>query len=419
MADFAPPFAPLSVENWRARIVQELKGQALESLLTPYPEGPRLPFYTAEHLPKGVAVPLPLQATQLLQRLLPSFNPEDQIAAASREGFHRYLLTDTATAYPGLNIPEEAEIWALNPGAGKPVARSQAWANDPLHTAAYRGSWAASALEDWQENVPSLLEKDIAAVWVYGYYAQAGASHTQELAFSLLALATYYQACPTPLQEKLLNQAVISLETTSDFLGTLAKFRALRVLWQRYLQTLGLPNLRQPTVIAHVGDFTFSTVQVYNNLVRATTEAAAALAGGASFLSIAPHALNQQDTLTAQRLARHVYLVLKHEAGLLEVLDPTRGSYAVESLTYTLANQAWDLFEQLQAAGDFVAALTRGHLAQAISQTRQPSGTVVGETKYTLANEPHLTPPAPIVHPNTEFPPLRRLSRVQRIVAHA
>ena len=152
---------------------------------------------------------------------------------------------------------------------------------------------------------------------------------------------------------------------------TLAKFRAVRLLWARVEEASGLAPA--PVFVSAETAWRMMTRRdPYGNIVRTTIAAHAAATGGADAISVLPftQAIGLPDGF-ARRIARNVQLLLRHEAHLDAVHDPARGSGAIEDLTDQLAQAAWALFQQIEAEGGLPAALMDGGFAAQVAAVRQ------------------------------------------------
>lgn len=202
----------------------------------------------------------------------------------------------------------------------------------------------------------------------------AGATATQELAFTLARLAeTYTQLTVTGLAiDQLIPKTVLSVSVGTSYFMEMAKLRALRVLVARLS-----PAATGQSVLVHCQTSTFyeSTATPYTNLLRATTEAMAAVIGGADVLTVRPYdavlAVPHPGTSTefSERIARNVSTMLKVESYLDKVADPAAGSYYIESLTQQLIEAAWALFQQVQEMGGLTKAAEAGYVQQALTKS--------------------------------------------------
>lgn len=225
----------------------------------------------------------------------------------------------------------------------------------------------------------------------------AGATDAQELAAVLATALAYLRALeaaglPLDAAARLIE---VTLTADVDQLGTQAKPRAFRLLWQAVLEGCGLP----PSPLAiHMETawrgLTRHDAQV--NLLRGTIAAFAAGVGGADSLTVLPftQALGLPDA-DARRLARNTQLILIEEANIHRVADAGAGAGAIEERTEKLAAAAWELFRQIEREGGMVEALASGGWqarlkaarlvrAKAVATRRQP---ITGTSEFPLLTE--------------------------------
>lgn len=195
-------------------------------------------------------------------------------------------------------------------------------------------------------------------------YADAGASAVQELAYALATAVEYLRA---------LTQAGFDIDTAAqkvrftlamggDFFMSLAKIRALRTLWAQVVKACGGND---ESCKAHIHATTTrwnkSSLDIYVNMLRATTEATAAVLGGVESLDIAPFdAVAQKPDEFSRRIAQNLHIILRDECNFDKVLDPAGGSPYVESLTSQLAEKAYALFQDVEKSGGMAAAVLAG-----------------------------------------------------------
>ncbi len=245
-------------------------------------------------------------------------------------------------------------------------------------------------------------------------FHNAGATAAQELAFTMAALAdTYNDLIERGLSpEQLIQKTILSVSVGTSYFLEIAKLRALRVLLNRFLSAYDpdLPPAPCP-VLVHCQTSTFydAAVTPYTNLLRATTEAMAAVIGGCDVLTVHPYntilntTVESGDHVFAERIARNVSILLKDESHLDKVADPAAGSYYVENLTHQLTEAAWLLFTKVKEDGGYRKVLLSGFIQHEIEQSYQArleairTGKVlVGVTKFrsdeTTAEKKTLSP---------------------------
>lgn len=200
----------------------------------------------------------------------------------------------------------------------------------------------------------------------------AGGSEAQELAYALAVAVAYLRA---------LDGVGVALDTARNMIGfrltadadeflTIAKHRALRMLWARVEQACGLAP--QPISISTETAWRMmSRRDPHVNMLRATIAAFSAGIGGANSIAVLPFtaALGLPDSF-ARRIARNTQLLLLEESNLWRVNDPAAGSGAIEDLTAKLGASAWALFQNIEKAGGAPAALEGGMIQQQVTATR-------------------------------------------------
>jgi len=150
----------------------------------------------------------------------------------------------------------------------------------------------------------------------------------------------------------------------STYFFEIAKLRAARLLWVQAVAAFG-GDAQSARIKLHVrtARLNKSIVDPNTNMLRATTEAMSAAIGGVDSLTIEPFGFDEHLALGIQR-------VLAEEAHLNVVADPAGGSYYIESLTNSLAREAWKLFQKIEAAGGYTKALAAGWLAEEVAKSR-------------------------------------------------
>jgi methylmalonyl-CoA mutase len=201
----------------------------------------------------------------------------------------------------------------------------------------------------------------------------AGGSEVQELAFVLGCGVAYLRAIEQSgvALEDAQGMVYARLAADADQFLTLAKFRALRLLWARIEKASGLAP--KPLFVAADTSWRMLTQRdAYVNMLRATMATFSAGLGGANAITVLPHtlALGLPDPF-ARRVARNTQLVLLEESNLAKVADPAAGSGGIEALTRELCEAAWALFQQTEKAGGIFAALEQNLLQPKVAATRK------------------------------------------------
>ncbi|MEM8659618.1 MAG: methylmalonyl-CoA mutase [Pseudomonadota bacterium] len=183
-----------------------------------------------------------------------------------------------------------------------------------------------------------------------------------------------------------------------NFYMEIAKMRAARLLWARIVKEFNPKNPKSSMLRTHsqTSGWSLTEQDPYNNVVRTTIEAMAAVFGGTQ--SLHTNALDEAIALPSafsSRIARNTQLVIQEETGITNVVDPWGGSYMMESLTQDIANKAWELIEEVERAGGMAKAIETGmpklriEEAAAKKQARIDRGddVIVGVNKYKMDEE--------------------------------
>jgi methylmalonyl-CoA mutase len=214
----------------------------------------------------------------------------------------------------------------------------------------------------------------------------AGGSEAQELAFALALALAYLRMLEAGGIALDAARAAISFRLSADadqFL-TIAKFRALRLLWARVEAACGLAP--KPVFIAAETAWRMLTQRdPYVNMLRATMATFAAGLAGANAITVLPHtlALGLPDAF-ARRAARNTQLVLLEESNLAKVSDPAAGSGGIEALTQELCGSAWALFQEIEKSGGVFPALQQGLIQTKVAATRKAREANIARRKDVL-----------------------------------
>ena len=242
------------------------------------------------------------------------------------------------------------------------------------------------------------------SISISGYHMQeAGADLVQELAFTLADGRAYVRAALARGLDvdAFAPRLSFFFAIGMDIFMEAAKLRAARLLWHRVMAGLGATAPASLMLRTHcqTSGVSLQAQDPYNNVVRTAYEALAAVMGGTQ--SLHTNALDEAMALPTDfsaRIARNTQLILQEETGITRVVDPLAGSYYVESLTAALADRAWALMEEVEAAGGMVAAVAAGMPKLRIEETaarRQAmvdrgEAVVVGVNKYRQEAEDRL-----------------------------
>jgi len=220
---------------------------------------------------------------------------------------------------------------------------------------------------------------------------EAGATAVQELGYALAEGV-----------ERLARVGAREIEFVfaagSTFFFEIAKLRAARLIWARAVSAFDHEQQCAMRICVRTSRRNKSIYDRYTNVLRATTEALSGMIGGADQLTVEPFGFDEHLALNVQR-------ILREEAHIELPADPAGGAYFIEVLTDSLAREAWKLFQQVEAAGGYSAAVASGSVAQAIGASRVEREKAVALRRKTLVgvnNYPNLMEKDPEVEASGE-----------------
>ncbi len=236
---------------------------------------------------------------------------------------------------------------------------------------------------------------------ISGYHIQeAGADAALELAYTLADGKEYIRtALAAGLDiDKFAGRLSFFWGIGMNFYMEIAKLRAARLLWARIVSEFNPKNPRSKMLRTHsqTSGWSLTEQDPYNNVVRTTIEAMAAVFGGTQ--SLHTNALDEAIALPTEfsaRIARNTQLIIQEETGITKVVDPWGGSYMMESLTNDIAEKAWELIQEVEEKGGMAKAIETGmpklriEESAARKQARIDRGedVIVGVNKYRLEKE--------------------------------
>jgi methylmalonyl-CoA mutase len=229
---------------------------------------------------------------------------------------------------------------------------------------------------------------------------EAGANQALELAFTLADGKEYVKtAIAKGLDvDAFAGRLSFFWAIGMNFYLEIAKMRAARLLWHRIMTGFGARNPKSLMLRTHcqTSGWSLTEQDPYNNVVRTTIEAMAAVFGGTQ--SLHTNSFDEAIALPTEfsaRIARNTQLILQEETHITSVVDPWAGSYMMEKLTQDMADAAWKIIEEVDALGGMTKAVDSGwaklkiEASAAAKQARIDSGAdvIVGVNKYKLAKE--------------------------------
>ncbi|WP_028602314.1 methylmalonyl-CoA mutase [Ottowia thiooxydans] len=239
------------------------------------------------------------------------------------------------------------------------------------------------------------------SISISGYHMQeAGANQALEMAFTLADGKEYVKTALAKGMDVDAFAGRLSFfwAVGMNFYLEIAKMRAARLLWCRIMKEFNPKNPKSLMLRTHsqTSGWSLTEQDPYNNVVRTTIEAMAAVFGGTQ--SLHTNSFDEAIALPTEfsaRIARNTQLIIQEETHITNVVDPWAGSYMMEKLTQDMADAAWTIIEEVDAMGGMTKAVDSGwaklkiEAAAAEKQARIDSGkdVIVGVNKYKLAKE--------------------------------
>ncbi|NBP07462.1 MAG: methylmalonyl-CoA mutase, partial [Gammaproteobacteria bacterium] len=239
------------------------------------------------------------------------------------------------------------------------------------------------------------------SISISGYHMQeAGANQALELAFTLADGKEYVKtALAKGLDvDEFAGRLSFFWAIGMNFYLEIAKMRAARLLWWKIMSGFGAKNPKSLMLRTHcqTSGWSLTEQDPYNNIVRTTIEAMAAVFGGTQ--SLHTNSFDEAIALPTEfsaRIARNTQLILQEETHITQVVDPWAGSYMMEKLTQEMADKAWAIIEEVDAMGGMTRAVESGwaklriEASAAEKQARIDSGrdVIIGVNKFKLDKE--------------------------------
>ncbi len=238
---------------------------------------------------------------------------------------------------------------------------------------------------------------------ISGYHIrEAGSNAVQELAFTLADGITYIQDVIDRKKmdvDSFAPRLSFFFNSHIDFFEEIAKFRAARRMWAKIMRDrFKAKNPRSMWMRFHAqtAGCSLSAQQPFNNVVRVSTEALAAVLGGAQ--SLHTNSLDEVHALpsdNAVKIALRTQQIIAEETGVINSIDPLAGSYQVETMTNQIEEQAWEYIEKIDGMGGMLAAIDQGFPQKEIAnssykfqqQLDRGERVMIGVNKYTAEEE--------------------------------
>lgn len=232
--------------------------------------------------------------------------------------------------------------------------------------------------------------KHVRVVTVSGnVFSDSGSTIVEELAFSLAVAHEYLVRMMEHglTVDEAARKLRFSFAVTSNYFMEMAKLRAARLLWANIVKAYGpeKPCSCKMFVHARTSAWNQTVYDPYVNMLRGTTEAMSAAIAGVHSLEVLPfdHSYEAPSEFS-YRIARNESLLLKHESHFDQVIDPAGGSYYIENLTKSIADEAWKLFLEVEEKGGYVEAFKAGFIVERVKASAAAKDKAVATRRQTI-----------------------------------
>ncbi|WP_108670865.1 acyl-CoA mutase large subunit family protein [Peribacillus acanthi] len=412
-------FPKATLDDWKGKAEESLKGKKLESLYSSTYEDIELkPLYTKEDGAIGKEVPglspytrgitdLPYEVNpwlisqavqgdsvqQVNEKLKNAVKRGQNVISLSLKGLGISNVKDIAELFDGIdvsNLPFFIDVsdsktdicnLLMSYWVEKGFSKDQLVGligEDYISPFIKTGKVPAeleSSLENW---VSSAQQKHIdypnlKTIFVKGSDVHnAGGNAVQELAASLSKAITYIEAGVKNgySASDIAENIYFTFSIDNNFFMNVAKLRAARRLWSMIGEAYNSTEQAfRMHIHAETSNFTQTLYDPHVNMLRVTNQAFAAVVGGAQSIEIHPYdKATGNTTAFSERIAHNVHLILKHETLLDKVVDPAGGSWYVESLTDELTEKTWALFLKIDSLGGLFNSLKQGFIQDEINR---------------------------------------------------
>lgn len=212
-----------------------------------------------------------------------------------------------------------------------------------------------------------------------------GAYITQELGYALAWGNEYMQQLTSMgiAPELVASKMKFNMGISENYFMEIAKFRAARLLWAQIVKQYGAQNEAcQMCINATTTEYNMTIFDAHVNLLRSQTETMSAALGGVHSIVVTPFdAAYETPDDFSERIARNQQLLLKEECHFNTVVDPGAGSYYIEELTTSIAQEAWKIFLKVEDEGGFLAAIKAGTVQADIDATNEKRHTLAAQRR--------------------------------------
>lgn len=397
-------FQKVSAKEWKQRIQVELKGADFnEKLVTKTWEGIDIkPFYHKDET-QFVSDAIPARNWSISERI--HFTTKDESLATILDDYSRgaeciWLVVNKADAalvsmleadtFP--KIPVFIEFTCLDAQlvnqviqVSKKHSLSIELGIDVLGKLASSGNWFVNQATDLMQFNSFVLEgtTSFSILVDARMYQEAGGTQVQQIAYALAHVNEYLEQLPDNFTSTFTLKIRLITSVGSNYFFEIAKLKALR--WCLHSLTEGL-NCKASVCLMTIPSKRNKTLYDYNvNMLRTSTEIMSAVLGGADEVTnLAYDHLYHESNEFGKRIARNQLLLLKNEAHLDKVENPSDGAYYLESLIEQFAQQGLGLFKQLEAGGGFIQQLFDGKIQEKLKLSAQKETVLTNEGKRVL-----------------------------------
>lgn len=387
-------FPTVSYDEWKETAIKSLKGKPFDALFTETVEGITLqPLYTqqmlveklGDKLEKQISTIRSLKASKYVDAAQTIYGENSQqffenLKDSIDRGNNCITIDSRVLNWDDSNLTQLAEFVSKYPFkllVHESDSILSVFDKIPQHERENVKGYIVSKNTVSLDEFPNV--RTLAANTVTYHYE--GAHNIQELALSLAQAASFAEKFES--FQSFANKFFVNFAVDTYFFQEIAKLRAFKVLWKAFAQGYGAESVPVP-VLTETSLRSYSKYDIYVNLLRAGNEAFAAFIGGADAITVHPHDVLTKPTEQSIRIARNVILVIKEESFLKDVLDPTGGSYYIESLTAEYVEKAWELFLEIQDAGGIEEYEKSGKLKEELNKVYQERILQVETRKHSL-----------------------------------
>ena len=362
-------FPPVSTAEWEAAIFKDLKGRDPKSLIWKTEDGFEVkPFYRLEDAPALPAIAGSPTGWKICAEVT-DFESAMEVVARGAQAIQFWPENEDALEALLSKLPlTKVEVHVRAGGQAASLLRVIRHFAGRVH-----GSLNCNPTHEAAGIAPDFIPFVINA----GRFDEIEATAMQELALALAQGSEYLAELGL-----VADQMAFSFPIGSNYFFEIAKLRAARLLWPRIVKAYD-PQARPVTrIFAQTSEWNKTIYDPYVNMLRATTEAMSAVIGGAEVVTVTGFnsAFAAPDAF-ARRMAVNTQLILREEAHFDELSDPASGAWYIESLTDTMAREAWKLFQQMEAAGGYSKAVGSGLVDSLVKPVRESRKTLIAQRR--------------------------------------